>query len=190
MVSILIVIDLIGKAIIVLYLQFIVKSPMAFVVILLTENNLVNTRDLFLRTVNLCVRLDMDTVVFVVKCIVFFLNCRKPIYFNRIGFVDLHLKKCLCNFYCGLFLIETLINTILLWRLRLQNQFLILALLQIIGRHVDRKFIVNLIKGFSKEKEIIILCVIVLSVSVLSIFYKKLNDGAFMIWIRHTTNGL
>ena len=87
---------------------------MAFVVILLTENNLVNTRDLFLRTVNLCVRLDMDTVVFVVKCIVFFLNCRKPIYFNRIGFVDLHLKKCLCNFYCGLFLIETLINTILL----------------------------------------------------------------------------
>ena len=37
--------------------------------------------------------------------------------------------------------------------MRLQNQFLILTLLQIIGRHVDRKFIVHLIKGFYKEKK-------------------------------------
>ena len=37
--------------------------------------------------------------------------------------------------------------------MRLQNQFLILTLLQIIGRHVDRKFIVHLIKGFYKKKK-------------------------------------
>ena len=190
LVFILIVIDLIGKAIIVLYLQVIVKSPMVFIVIVLTENNWVNTGDLLLRTVNLCVRMNVDTVVFVVKFLIFLCNCRKPIFFKRMWFVDLHLKKCLCNLYCGVFLIETLINTILLLRLKLQNQFRILALLQFMGRHVDRKFIVHLIKGFYKEKTFIILCVIVLSVSVLSIFYKKLNDGVFMIWIRHTTNGL
>lgn len=153
MAFILSVIDLIAKAIIVLYLQFIVKSPMVLIVIVLTENNWVDTGDVLLRTVNLCVRVNVNTVVFVVKRLVFLLNCRKPVFFQPNLICRLHLKKCLCNLYCGVFLIETLIKTILLLRLKLQNQFRISALLQIMGRHVDRKFIVHLIKGYYKEKK-------------------------------------
>ena len=42
-------------------------------------------------------------------------------------------------------------NTFL--RLKLQNQFHILALLQIMGRHCDRKFIVFLIHGYFRDRK-------------------------------------
>ena len=82
-----------------------------------------------------------------------FVELQEACFFQPNLICRLHLKKCLCNLYCGVFLIETLIKTILLLRLKLQNQFRISALLQIMGRHVDRKFIVHLIKGYYKEKK-------------------------------------
>ena len=84
--------DLIAKIIVVLHLKFIVKNPTVFIVIILTNNSWVNTGDVLLKTVNSCIHTrKVDIVVFVVKCIIFLLNCRKLIFFNRILFVDLHL---------------------------------------------------------------------------------------------------
>ena len=81
MVIILSVIRLIVRVIIVVNFQFIVKSLLVFIVIVLTVNNWVNTGDVFWRLQFFCIRVNVVVVVIAVKCLIYLWNCKMFIFF-------------------------------------------------------------------------------------------------------------